>query len=107
MVTISSSLVNIGLNYILIRSMGMMGAAVATCVSHCLQLTMHYVYCRYVLEKKNYPFGIRMWWKYAAAFAAMVVLVNLTPNTWLLRWGLGAAIGVTELLRIRKRKVLI
>ena len=106
-VTISSSLLNIALNYVLIRSMGMMGAALATSISHCLQLTMHHVYCRYLLGKKDYPFGIRMWWKYAAAFAAMVVLVNLTPDARLLRWGLGSVIGVTELLRIRKRKVLI
>ena len=26
---------------------------------------------------------------------------------WLARWGLGAAVGLWELLRIRKRKVLI
>lgn len=106
-VTISSSLLNIALNYVLIQSMGMMGAAVATCVSHCLQLTMHYIYCRYILGKADYPFGIRMWWKYAMAYVLMVILVSVTPDAWLLRWGIGAAIGVAELLRIKKRKVLI
>lgn len=105
-VTILSSLMNIGLNYVLIRSMGMMGAAVATMLSHCLQLAVHYVYCCR-LGKKTYPFGIGLWAKYGVAYLLMVVLVSMTPDAWLLRWGLGACIGVAELLRIRKRKVLI
>lgn len=106
-VTITSSLVNILLNYVLIRSIGMAGAAVATCLSHGLQFGMHYVYTRYILRKGDYPFGIRIWAKYAAAYFAVVVLVYLLPNVWLVRWGLGAAIGIWELYRIRKRKVLI
>ena len=106
-VTIASSLVNIGLNYILIQKLSMAGAALATMVSHCLQLAFHYVYTRYVLGKADYPFGIRLWARYAVCYAAVLVLVSLTPNVWLLRWGLGAAIGLWELYRIYQRKVLI
>ena len=106
-VTILSSLVNILLNYFLIRSMGIAGAAVATCLSHGLQFGMHYVYTRYILRKGDYPFGIRLWGKYLAVYAAAVLLAWLTPEGWLLRWGLGAAIGLWELYRIKKRKVLI
>ena len=106
-VTITSSLFNIGLNYLLIRKMGMAGAAVATMLSHCLQLTIHHFYCGRVLGKGSYPFRIRLWGKYAAAFAAFAALVYLTEGLWLLRWGIGAVLGVWELLRIRKRKVLI
>lgn len=107
LVTIFASLVNIGLNYILIGKIGMMGAALATMISHCLQFTLHYVYTRYVLGKGDYPFGIRLWAKYAAAFFAAAVFVMLTPDWWLLRWSMGAALGVWELYRIKKRKVLI
>lgn len=106
-ITITSSLINIGLNYVLIRSMGMLGAALATCVSHCLQLLMHYGYCRYLLGKEDYPFDIKMWFGYGAVYAAFVALVCLSQGAWLLRWSIGAAIGVWELLRIRKRKVLL
>ena len=106
-VTVLASLVNIGLNYILIRSIGMMGAAVATMLSHSLQLLMHYCYVRYVLKQGEYPFGIRIWVKYAIAFFGIMALLYLTDSLWLLRWGIGAALGVWELLRIRKRKVLI
>ncbi len=106
-VTIGSSLLNLVLNYVLIGAMGIIGAALATALSHGTQLTLHYVYTRYLLGKEDYPFGVRLWWKSAAAFFLMVALVYLTGSAWLFRWGIGALLGVWELLRIRKRKVLI
>ena len=106
-VTISCSIINVGLNYVMIRAVGMAGAAIATATSHGLQLLLHYLYVRYVLDKSAYPFGIRLWGKYLLAFAVMFAFVYLTEGIWLARWGLGAAIGVWELLRIRKRKCLI
>lgn len=106
-VTITSSLTNLVLNYFLILRFGMFGAALATAVSHGLQLTLHYVYTRFVLGKDDYPFQSRLWRPYLLAYLAVLVLVYLTPKAWYLRWPLGAAIGVWELLRIRKRKVLI
>lgn len=105
--TISSSLINIGLNYFLILRMGMSGAAVATVLSHSLQFLMHYVYTRYLLGKEDYPFPTSLWGKYALAFVGVMALVYLLPESWLIRWGLGACIGVWELLRIRERKVLL
>lgn len=107
MVTIASSLVNIGLNYLLIQKMGMAGAALATAISHCLQFGFHYLYTRYVLGKGEYPFGIRVWAKYAGCYCAVLVFVFLTTEVWLLRWAVGAAIGIWELVRIWKRKVLL
>ena len=106
-VTICSSVVNLSLNYVLIKRFGMTGAALATMSSHCLQLGIHYVYTRYILGKQDYPFGVRVWGKYALAYFAVVAFVYLSGDVWLLRWGIGAAIGLWELLRIRKRKVLI
>ena len=106
-VTIATSFINIALNYILITHIGMAGAAVATLASHFLQFALHYGYTRYYLGKLDYPFGIRLWGKYAAIFLLTMALVYLTPNGWLLRWGLGAALGCWELWQIRKRKVLI
>ena len=106
-VTVLAAVVNICLNYVLILKLGMVGAALATAVSHCLQFAMHYVYVRYILKKGDYPFGIRIWAKYILAYAAVVALVYLTPELWFVRWGLGGAIGLWELWRIRKRKVLL
>lgn len=106
-VTIFCSLVNIGLNYVLIRRIGMAGAALATALSHGLQLTLHHGYTRFLLGKEDYPFQVGVWAKYAAAFFAVVILVYLLPEGSLLRWGIGGVLGIWELLRIRKRKVLI
>lgn len=106
-VTILSSLVNCVLNYVFILKFHMAGAAVATMLSHCLQLSVHYVYTRYFLGKEDYPFGVRLWGRYAVAYFAMVAFVFLTQDAWLLRWCVGAALGVWELLRIWRRKVLL
>lgn len=106
-VTILSSAVNLGLNWVLIHKLGMAGAALATMCSHCLQLTMHYGYTRYILGKGDYPFGVRLWGKYAAVYACMAALVWLSGDMWLPRWAIGGAVGLWELRRIKKRKVLI
>lgn len=106
-VTVGTSLLNLGLNYVLIQAMGMTGAALATALSHGVQLTCHYVYVRYLLKKGEYPFGIRLWSRYVVGFFAVVALVYLSGDMWLLRWALGAMLGLWELWRIRQRKVLI
>lgn len=106
-VTIGSSLVNVGLNFFLIRAIGMAGAAVATVISHGLQLVLHHVYTGHILGKGDYPFPVKLWAKYAISFAAIALLVHFTPEGWLLRWGTGAVLGIFELLRIKKRRVLI
>jgi len=105
-VTISSSLLNVALNYVLIQMVGMAGAALATVISHGLQLLLHYGYCR-KLGKENYPFPVGIWAKYTAGFVLVLAVVYLNPDGWLVRWGLGGMLGIWELLRIRKRKVLI
>lgn len=106
-ITVSTSVLNIGLNYVLIRQFGVAGAALATALSHGVQFISHYIYVRYILKKGDYPFGIRLWAKYVAAYFGMVAVVYLLEGTGLVRWGVGAAIGLWELWRIRKRKVLI
>lgn len=105
--TIAAAVINLGMNYMFILKFGMMGAAVATLLSHCLQFAMHETYSRLVLGKKDYPFGLLSWVKYTAAYAACVAVFYLLPDQWLLRWGLGALIGVFELWRMWKRKGLL
>ena len=105
-VTIFSSLMNVALNYVLIKAIGMMGAALATVFSHGLQLTMHHLYCRR-LGQGSYPFPIKVWGKFAAVFLLVFCFVYVTENAWILRWGLGSVLGIFELLQIKKRKVLI
>lgn len=105
-VTISSSLLNVALNYVLIRTIGMPGAALATALSHGAQLCMHHLYCRN-LGQSSYPFPVKVWAKYAACFLIVMAFVYTAQNIWLLRWGVGAVLGIYELIQIKKRKVLI
>lgn len=105
--TIAAAVINLGMNYVFILKFGMVGAAVATLLSHCLQFAMHEAYSRLLLGKKDYPFGLLGWVKYTVAYAACVTVFYLLPDQWLLRWGLGAMIGLFELWRMWKRKGLL
>lgn len=106
-VTVVSALVNVALNYVLILRMGMYGAAIATFISRIFQFAAHFLYSRFLLGKKDYPFGTKLWAPYALVFAGIMALVILAPAAWFLRWPLGAVFGIWELLRIRKRRALI
>lgn len=103
-ITVSSSLMNLVLNFVFIRAMGMAGAAVATLASHCFQLTLHHLYS---VRLGEYPFPLKLWAGYPLVFCGILAVVFLLPDAWFIRWPLGAVLGVFMLLRIRKRKVLI
>ena len=105
-ITIACSLVNVGLNYVLILRFGAFGAALATTLSHLLQLTMHHVYTCHILGKGEYPYPVKLWGGYGLCFLAAMAAAYLLADSWLIRWGIGAALGVWELYRIRKRRSL-
>lgn len=105
-VTISSAVLNLGLNYVLIRRFGMLGAAIATMLSHLFQFGCHFAYSRFLLGGADYPFMSLGWLPYAACFAGAMAMAYLLPGMWYVRWGLGAVLGVWELARIKRRKSL-
>lgn len=105
--TVAASLINLVLNYTFIRLFGMTGAAIATLLSHCIQLVMHEAYSRRVLGRGRYPFALSTWVRYAAVMAGAMAVFYLLPGQWYLRWPLGAAIGLWELHRIWKRRSLL
>ena len=106
-VTITSALVNIGLNYFFILRIGMYGAAIATLLSRVFQFGAHHLYSRFVLGKADYPFTLKVLGPYALGFGLVMALVILLPGGGILRWGIGAVLGIWELLRIRKRRALM
>ena len=105
-VTIFASLLNIGLNYVLILKMGILGAAAATTISHGVQFALHYIYGRLVLGKSDYPFGEKSWILWTLGFFAVMGFVYLAADLPVLRWLLGAGLGLWELTRIKKRKTI-
>ena len=106
-ITVTCSLVNLGLNYVLIQRFGMTGAALATTISHGLQLLLHYCYTRYILGKGDYLFGIRIWAFPLITYLLAVSAFYLIQDLWILRWGIGAVLGLWELWRIRGRRSLL
>lgn len=106
-VTVISAVLNIGLNIVFIRMMGLIGAAIATMLSHLFQFVMHQFYSEILIKEGVYPFTTKKICRYVFAFAAVMCIAVLFDSAWSVRWLLGAGIGVWELLRIRNRKVLI
>lgn len=105
--TIVSALANLALNYVFILRFGMIGAAVATLLSHGLQLAIHECYSRLVLGGREYPFPLSTLGKYSALMVLGVILFYAAPDLWYLRWPLGTALGLWELSRIWKRRSLL
>ena len=105
--TVASTLLNIVLNYVLILRMGMFGAAIATLLSRVFQFAAHFLYSRFILGKKDYPFGTGVWGPYALGFCLTMAMVIALPDAWFPRWGLGAVLGAWELIQIRKRRALL
>lgn len=106
-ITIACALVNLGLNYVLIGAFGAFGAALATTLSHLLQLTLHHIYAGHILGKGRYPYPVGMWLGYGLAFLGAFGCAYLLDGVWLARWGIGAVLGLWELTRIRKRRSLL
>ncbi len=105
--TVVAALVNVVLNYFLIRLLGMPGAAVATLLARVLQLGIHLWYSRCILGKEDYPFPLRAGILSSAALGAAILLFYAAPGAWYLRWPLGAALGLWEIRRIWKRRSLL
>ena len=107
LITVSCAVLNLGLNYLLIGSLGAFGAALATTTSHLLQLTLHHIYAAHILGKGEYPYPVKMWIGYGLSFGVAFVMAFLLPSAWPLRWGFGAVLGLWELRRIYRRRSLL
>lgn len=106
-VTVVSAVLNIGLNYVFIRRFGIVGAVYATMISHLFQFLAHQIYAQTFLGKGEYPFNTVKLCMFASFFVIAAVGSEVLKDYCLIRWGIGALIGVLELWRIRMRKVLI
>lgn len=105
--TIAAAICNIILNYYLINSFNIMGAAFATSIAHFLQFIFHHICAKYFIKsEEKYPFSFGFLMAYFCMFAVGVILSIIFDRYALIRWGIGMAIGILEILRIYKRKQL-
>lgn len=95
---------NIVLNLIFIKWWGVTGAALATMIAHSLQFAFHYCFAMQIKKGEDYPFKLKLILPYLIAVVVVGIWVMLFPGSWLIRWGVGALIGIVELREIIKRK---
>lgn len=101
--TIGAAVGNILMNLLLIPQFGMYGAAVATAAAYGLLFLAHYYIAGHLKEMK---FHMRLWQFLPGLGCVLVcmVLFYALQKLWLVRWTMGACLGIFELLRIVKRK---
>lgn len=108
--TFFSAVINIILNYILIKWIGILGAAIATAVSYAMQFIFHN-HCAIRIEKNNsmqdkYLFGISYFVPYLTIFCGFVVMWYFMESLAVIRWIIAIMIGLFEMYRIIKRKAI-
>lgn len=102
--TLIAGACNIGLNLIFIRHWGVFGAALATMAAHGVQFLVHYFYAMSIKKGVDFPFRMKLLVPYVLPVMAVTAWTAVFPGAWWLRWGVGAVLGVWELLRMLKRK---
>lgn len=101
--TFLAAIVNMVLNYFLIRRFGAKGAALATLCAYAALFAFHQCIAKYAV-KAPYPFGIKSFYKSILGVAAALALYDLLIDLWYIRWGLGVFLGAILLYRTVKRK---
>lgn len=104
--TFVAAVVNIVLNYIMLHFMGVMGVAVATAISMLVKCLFHHISAARIKAEYRYPFSVKMFLPYVIAFGLVIAFAASVQGLWWLRWGIGAIIGIWELYKIYKRKVI-
>lgn len=101
--TACAAIVNILLNIVFIKLWGTIGAVFASTAAYAIQFIFHYI-CASRLKVGEFPF--RLWDFLPSLFAVCgaCVLYLFAKNLWMVRWGLGAVLGIYLLIKIIKRK---
>ena len=101
--TTLAAVCNIILNYFFIKLWGILGAVVATAVSHGLQFLFHFM-CAKRINPGEFPFTLGDFFPGFAAVCGACVFYSFTKELWFLRWSAGAVMGIYLLLKIIKRR---
>lgn len=80
--TLSASVINIIMNYLLIRKFGYAAAAYTTAACYFLQLVFHTVICKLTFRKKVYPYAYMHWAGMLCIVSAVVFIVLEKAVIW-------------------------
>lgn len=98
-------ILNIVLNFLLIKSFGVFGAAVASALSRVSIFLLNHIFAKYRISV-NYIFDILFYLKWVLCLLIAITISYLAIDYTIARWILGFIIGMVELLRIMKRKTV-
>ena len=101
--TVSAAGINIALNYFLIKSTGILGAVIATAISHGFQFLFHFIKAKRIKEGV-FPFAIGDFVPYLAIVSCVCALYYILEPYWYVRWGIGAVLGLYMIAKIIRRK---
>lgn len=103
-ISIGSSLVNVGMNAILIPIWGGFGAAFATMITQILSLFLHWLTARYFSDKKRiFPYSCKMFFPYGIMIVLAILLFYYSAPWWV-RWPLGVILGAYMISHLWKNK---
>ena len=102
--TTCAAIGNIVFTYLFIQLWGTIGAVVASTCAYGLQFAFHYICARHLKVDDTFPFKLRDFFPGFLAVVATCVLYLFAKDLWLIRWSIGAVLGVYLLLKIIKRK---
>lgn len=91
--TFLAALINIGINFILIPPLGILGAAIGTAVAHFLSFLFHDVVARFVLKDLHFEYPVRIYIPGLIFVIAFCVLFTFMIQLWYIRWALAVVLG--------------
>ncbi len=95
---------NIGLNYILIKTIGMTGAAIATLLSYMLLFIFHTIAAEFVIKEEYHYKGFKNIYIYIPVVLIGCGLFYLIQDFALLRWGIFAGLAISLVIRTIRNK---
>lgn len=101
--TILAAVCNIILNFAFIKLWGIEGAVIATATAHFLQFCFHFV-CAKMIKNDEFPYKFKTFIPGTLMVFLSILIYWFTRDLWLIRWGLGAILGLYLLIKIFKRK---
>ena len=104
--TVSAAIFNIILNYLFINWFGLFGAVVATAMANGLLFVFHFIIANKAKEGK-FPFRLSFFLPGPTAVFLCVLINWLTRDYWMIRWGIGAILGVYILVKLIRRREII
>lgn len=105
--TLLSGILNLILNWFMIRRFGIFGAVFATTIARGCQFAFHYCIATRVIGKNDFPFRAGFLLPPMVLVIAVGLAISWVGNRlFLVRWTIGAALGIWELRRVIQRKSL-